>query len=420
MIQDERLLGFCRALTAALKSGLALSDAFATLAKTGRHGRHIGRAGALAAAGSTLHEAFAAQGVFPKVFLALLRAGEESGKTDEFLELYADCLQTRIEFRRRIERLLVYPAFAALAAAALLLLTALKVMPMLLEPLASAGVPLPPQALLITSWAAALYANWPPALLTALAAILLLRAFVRSALGRKAGSLAGHFLPLFRFSTQEARLYYQYTIMGLLFKAGLPLGSMLSILQQFSQDDFISRRRFFKAEELAAAGRGFTESLAALVPQEDRHSLEVAEKAGRLDDTLLCRGKVHYDLHLHRLKLLVTAFNISTLAGLAVLAFGLIVAMIWPVLAVLGGGERTLPLSPERPAVKSGQAQTEPGKSAAAAATRLFNERQGGKISGLIQEKSAGPDSARRKKLQAPARMNKIQFNSAKPAPDTH
>ena len=111
MMSDERLLDFCRALVSTVRSGLALSDAFETLAKASRHRRMIAGAAQLTARGVSLHEAFKAQRVFPPVFLALLRAGEEGGKIDEFLELYADSLEVRVKFRRRVERLLVYPAF---------------------------------------------------------------------------------------------------------------------------------------------------------------------------------------------------------------------------------------------------------------------------------------------------------------------
>ncbi len=395
MISEERLLSFCRGLTASVKSGLPLSDAFATLARTGKYGRHIARAARMTAEGAFMHEAFAAQGVFPKVFIALLRAGEEGGKTDEFLDIYADCLQVRIEFRRRIERLLLYPAFALVFALALLLFFSFKVIPLLLEPLIKAGAAVPKRMLLVNSAAEKLWANWPPVVLALIAFILLGRWFVRSGVGRKLFGLAGHLLPLFRFASSEARLYYQYTIMGLLFKAGVSLGAMMDILRQFSMDDLISRRRFAKAEEKVAGGAGFAESVAPLVPEEDRHSLEVAEKAGRLDDTLMARGKSHYDRHIHRMKMLVTAFNIATLGGLALATFALMAALVWPVLSVLGASGGAL-----RNVLPSSEQGTSPSGSNAAPETPTgrFNRLQGGRVSGLmLQGKRSGSSSGRKK-----------------------
>lgn len=397
MISEERLLYFCRGLTASVKSGLPLSDAFASLARTAKYGRHIARAARLTAAGSSMHEAFAAQGVFPGVFIALLRAGEEGGKTEEFLEVYADCLQVRLEFRRRIERLLLYPAFALVFALALLLFFSFKAIPLVLGPLIKAGAAVPKQILLFNSLAEKLWSNWPPVVLAAVALILLARWVFRSGPGRKLFALAGHVLPVFRFASSEARLYYQYTIMGLLFKAGVSLSGMMDILRQFSMDDLVSRGRFAEAARKIAGGAGFAESVAALVPEEDRHSLEVAEKAGRLDDTLMARGKSHYDTHLHRMKMLVTAFNIATLGGLALLTFALMAALVLPVLSALGGSGAALNNVLPAAAQEEGRGGAAPRPKETA--TGRFNRLQGGRVSGLLLRNGKSGSSSGRKKL---------------------
>lgn len=414
MISEERLLYFCRGLTASVKSGLPLSDAFASLARTAKYGRHITRAARLTAAGSSMHEAFAAQEVFPKVFIALLRAGEEGGKTEEFLEVYADCLQVRLEFRRRIERLLLYPAFALVFALALLLFFSFKVIPLVLEPLIKAGAAVPRQVLLFNSLAGKLWANWPPVVLAAVALILLARWLFNSGPGRKLFALAGHALPVFRFASSEARLYYQYTIMGLLFKAGVSLSEMMDILRQFSMDDLVSRRRFAKAAGKIAGGAGFAESVAALVPEEDRHSLEVAEKAGRLDDTLMARGKSHYDTHLHRMKMLVTAFNIATLGGLALATFALMAALVLPVLSALGGSGAALNNMLPATEQEEGRGGTAPRPKETA--TSRFNSLQGDRVSGLMLQGGNGSGPARKKLVPVNSGVNGIHPTDIHPA----
>ena len=118
----------------------------------------IGRAAKMTERGTFLYEAFAAQGIFPPVFIALLRAGEEGGQTDDFLELYADCLEVRVKFRKEIERMLIYPVFVIVLAGALFLFVSFKVVPMVLEPLMKSGAALPPQAFLFSAIAETLYA----------------------------------------------------------------------------------------------------------------------------------------------------------------------------------------------------------------------------------------------------------------------
>ena len=395
MISDERLLDLCRALEAAVRSGLALSDAFETLAKSHSHRGLIAYAAKMTARGTTIHEALAARKIFPPVFIALLRAGEEGGKTDDFLHLYAGCLEVRIEFRRRIRRALIYPAFTALLAGALFLVMTLKAIPMIVGPLAQAGAPVPQQALWIKNLAEYLQANWPPALFGAIACFLILRRLLSSGPARKARALACHLLPGFRFATIQARFYNIYTTMSLLLKAGLPPSAMIDVLLQFSEDDPLTRRRFRRAEAMLADGVTFAASLDGFIPKEDFCAMEIAEKTGRLEETLLRLGKTHYDLHLHRLKLLSTFFTIATTAALAPLCFLLIFSLIKPVLSAIGGitelpaeGAGPAPAMQPRPA-PAALPRTTNFSVNADTETALFNRVQGAKIAEFIRERAA-------------------------------
>lgn len=397
MMSDEALLDFCRALSSSVKSGLPLSDAFASMANSRSFGGPVLRAARLIASGRQLHESFAAQKAFPPVFLALLRAGEEGGRIDEFLDIYGDCLETRIKFRRQIERLLLYPLFVLALAAVLFLVVSFKVVPFVMEPLMKAGAALPPQVFLFASAAEWLWASWYKILAVGVPALLLLRWALGSGPGRKLRGLGAHLLPVFRFATEEGRLYYLYTTAALLMKAGLQPGAMMDVLLQFSADDLLTRRRLKRAAALMSAGQGFAYSVAPLLPEEDRHSVEVAEKAGRLDDTLLSRGKLHYDRHVHRLKMLVTAFNISTLAAIAAICFGLVLTVAWPAVSMMAGTKNVLKgLGLDAGAPAAGPAAA-PRKAPAQdmspeqLKTKTFNEDYGKKVSEFIKQYGAAP-----------------------------
>ncbi|HOI42343.1 MAG TPA: type II secretion system F family protein [Elusimicrobiales bacterium] len=417
MMSDEKLMNFCRDLSAAVKSGLALSDAFATLARSREHGRAIEGAARLTAGGAMLHEALAAQGGFPPVFLALLRAGEEGGKTDEFLDLYAGMLEVRVEFRRRIGRALIYPAFAVLLAAALLLLFAFKAVPMIMEPLESAGLAVASRPAWLDAAAAFLADHWPAALAGLAVLLLLARAVARSGPGRKAFSLACHTLPGLRYASEQARLYQLYTTMGLLMKAGLPLSALMDVLGQFSEDDPLTRRRLARAAELVSSGAGFAASVEPVMPSDDRRGLEMAEKTGRLGETLLRLGKAACEKHLHRLKVLVASFRIAVLLALAPICFLLIFMLLRPVLALLRGeggafGSRPAAGSSALPGWErrdgGWERAGEAGGGGAAAAedeTARFNREQGGKVADFIRTRSA---AARESSAPAPRLKSSI------------
>lgn len=443
MISDERLLDFCRALADTVRSGLSLSETFEILAKSPKYGGFIAGAAKLTAGGAQLHEALAAQKIFPPVFNALVRAGEEGGKTVEFLTLYADCLEIRIDFRRRIARALVYPAFAILLAVALLLVSMLKVVPTLLGPLFTSGKDAPPLLLWFANMSSWLSAHWAPALFAAGLAVLALRAFLRSRPGRVLTALSGHYLPVFRFATREARFYNIYTIIGLLLKAGLAPGAMMDVMLQFSEDDLITRRRFARSAVMLSGGKSFYESLGGL-PPEDTRSIEIAEKAGRLDETLLRLGKVHYDRHLHRLKLLVTGFRITAMVTIALLSFGLMVIIMRPVLTALTGSGFGAPAqaaartpSGQQPQVSWSGGQPLPNSYVVSDPNALFNATNAKDIIELMKKspgvkgraapgvpkpeeskgdgKNADEKKAGKKMLVPTSPMQSVQFRKIKP-----
>ena len=435
MISDEHLMNFCRALTDATRSGLPLNEAFEILSKSPKHGKFIARAANMVAGGSSLYEALEAQRIFPPVFIALVRAGEAGGKVDEFLSLYADCLEVRIKFKRQIFRALIYPAFTVIFAGALFLLISFKVFPIIFGTLITLGIVVPGQMVWMNKIARYLREYWSPIILFGFMAALIFRAFMASWPGRKIRALAGHLLPGFRFATKEARLYNIYTTMGILLKAGVPLSAMMDILLQFSQDDIIIHRHFSRMSKMFSNGKTFSESLAGFIPQEDLFNVEIAEKSGRLDETLLRIGKNHYDRHSHRLKLLVTGFKISSILIIAILSFGLLMALVLPSLSVLKGTQNFMPeqlnlstFSNQKPRQSGALGAGLSNEQEMYDRTASFNEIQGKKIADLMQKSSIPKlnmnlfgaqqlqeEQGAKKKLGSIQPMKTIQFKKIEP-----
>lgn len=335
MDSDRRFLDFSRALADSVRSGLPLAETLRSL--SGRHGRRLRDAAELVAQGRPLHESLAAQALFPPLLLALVRAGEESGKLDSFLERYAGWLETRIDFRRRLRRAALYPAFCLALAAALFLLFSGKLAPELFAPLLDAGLPIPDGARRVMDVGASLLARWP-LLLTGLAgaagAVCLLS---RTAPARALGALSGHWLPGARYVSEEARIFQLVSTLQLLLGAGLRPRQILDILREQHREDLVLGRRLARAAESLARGESFSRSLADCLPPEDRPRLAVAEAAGRLDAACGELAREHRERHSHRLKVAAKVLKLASLAGLAPLCFGLLLWLLWPTFALLGG-----------------------------------------------------------------------------------
>ncbi len=424
-MSDERLLAFCRALSDSVSSGLPLAETLRSLSRASFRDRKLAAAAELVSQGKTLHESLEAQGLLPPILIALIRAGEESGKVDKFLDRYSAALESRIDFHRRLRRALVYPAFAAGLAGAIFLLFSTKAAPLLLQPIADAGVALPPAAARTMEVGGMLVANWPPLLGVLLAAAIVMRVIAGSAPGRKARALAGHWLPGVRFATEEARSYQFAATLELLLAAGLRPRQITEILIGYFRDDPVTRRRLTRGAAMLSEGKSFFESVASCLPADDRPRLAVAETAGRLDEAL---GKIalgHRDRHLHRLKLTATAVQLTSIAALAPLCFGLIMWILWPTMAMLKQAVMTPDSIPAGAATY--KIETAPSVSPETAAASRFNEAHAPAVVGFMREHAVkdaeeGEDEAsakKKKKMMTPKlqdrSMNRLPRRTIEP-----
>jgi type II secretory pathway component PulF len=314
LISDRRLLLLCRDLAAAVRSGSAIEGLIEP---------EKGRA---------IHETMSERGGYPPVLIALVRAGEEGGKLPDFLDRFAECLEVRIEFRRRLTRVLAYPAFTCGAAAVIFFAFSLFALPLLGELSSGSGaapVFAPTEA---ARWIVARAELVGASLLFAWAA---LTALSRSGLGRRGWSLASHWAPGFRFATVHGRCDVLATTMSLLLETGLPATALMEVLVQLFEDDPVWRAALSRAYKAVASGQSFAASVAGLLPEEDRRSLENAEKAGRLPDALRMLAKSHRDAQQHRLALLANAAQMGSVFLIVALVGGLIWTALQPATAFL-------------------------------------------------------------------------------------
>lgn len=390
-MSDERLLAFCRALSDSVSSGLPLAETLRTLSRVSWRDRKLAAAAELVSQGKTLHESLAAQGLLPPILIALIRAGEESGKVDKFLDRYSAALESRIDFHRRLKRALVYPAFAAGLAGSIFLLFSTKAAPLLLQPIADAGVALPPAAARTMALGGLLLANWPLLLGALPAAAIVLSMLAGSAPGRKARALAGHWLPGVRFATEEARSYQFAATLELLLAAGLRPRQIMEILVEYFRDDPVTRRRLTRGAVMLAEGKTFSESVASCLPADDRPRIAVAETAGRLDEALGKLALGHRDRHLHRLKLTATAVQLTSIAALAPLCFGLIMWILWPTMAMLKQAVASPDMIPAGAATL--KIETAPSVPPESAAASRFNEAHAPAVVGFMRDHAVAEEA---------------------------
>lgn len=380
-MSDESLLDFSRAASDALRSALPLAEFL--------RGRGLAKSADAVSRGEALHSSLPAS--FPPLFVAMVRAGEESGKLDAFLDRYSASLETRIDFRRRLSRVLAYPIFAVALAVGLLLLFIAKGAPLLLLPLSSAGVVLPPGVLKLLGAGDWVRENWGVLAGGVAGTFLILREMIRSGPGRRLFAVAGRIVPGLRYVTEEARACEFEATLGLLLGAGLRPREAFEVLQQVVDEDPLLRRSLAKGAALLPSGAGFGDCVAPSLPADDRARFLTAEKAGRLDETLAKLAESHRERHLHRLKAASQALQIASIVALAPLVFGLAMSVVWPALAAAKAAAEQATSSGAPAGGLDMPVRVETGAKATDmdVKTSRFNEANAGRITAYMAEHEA-------------------------------
>jgi type IV pilus assembly protein PilC len=103
--------------------------------------------------GRDLSSSLAQHEVFPKLYIAMVRAGETAGLLDSVLLRIAETLETDLELRRKIKSALTYPVVVLLMAVALTAIMLIFIVPTFVGMFESLGgeLPLPTRVLLLLS-----------------------------------------------------------------------------------------------------------------------------------------------------------------------------------------------------------------------------------------------------------------------------
>ncbi|MEV8520731.1 type II secretion system inner membrane protein GspF [Dyella marensis] len=239
--------------------------------------------------GTTLSQAFDEEhGVFPKLYISLVRAGEAGGSLEDTLRRLADYLERSQQLRGSIVNALIYPAFLMVGVLGSLVLLLAYVVPQFVPIFEDMQVPIPliTQAVLalgnlIQSW-------WWLLMLVIGGGIFVWRARLRDPVYRLAwhGRLLQKRLvgPLL-LKVETARIA---RTLGTLVKNGVPLLSALTIARQVTSNRALDEA-LAQAAEQVKGGAGLSLALAQSqrFPRLALQMVQVGEEAGQLDTMLL-------------------------------------------------------------------------------------------------------------------------------------
>jgi general secretion pathway protein F len=232
--KPEDVTIFTRDLALLLRAGARINDGLELLAADRDFGRLrpvVADIRSRVVAGESFAEALARhQGLFPPMYVALIRVGEASGSLDRVLEVLADERGRSETLKRRLGDAVRYPLFVLSAAGCVLLFFLTFVLPQFASVLQDFGAKVDPLVLGFLNFSTFLRANSDAVLATLAAVIAAAWLLLRREGVRRSLMTALTRLPVIR----EVMKYYRTALfcrnLGLLLGSGVNLTTTLRIL----------------------------------------------------------------------------------------------------------------------------------------------------------------------------------------------
>ncbi len=227
-------------------------------------------------------------GVFPKLYVSLVRAGETGGSLEETLRRLADYLERSQALRGSIVNALIYPAFLMVGVLGSLVLLLAYVVPQFVPIFADMQVPIPFITQVVLALGNALQAWWWLILLVVGGGIFFWRARLRDPAVRLAWHtrlLSLRVVGPLLLKVETARIA---RTLGTLLKNGVPLLGALTIARQVTSNLALDKA-LSEAHEQVKGGNGLSLALgqSKLFPRLAMQMVQVGEEAGQLDTMLL-------------------------------------------------------------------------------------------------------------------------------------
>ncbi|MGH8520426.1 MAG: type II secretion system F family protein [Gammaproteobacteria bacterium] len=294
-------------------SGQATAGQLLTRIREGVHG------------GATLSAAMEAQGgVFSRLYINMLRAGEAGGAVELVLTRLSEYLERARELQESVTSALIYPAILLGVAGLSVLVLLVYVVPQFEQLFADAGAALPFATQVVISMGNFLRDYWWLLILAAVSIGLYFRKQLSQPATRYRWDQRFLKLPLAGELITKIEVARFSRMLGTLLTNGVPLLSGLSIVKDTLGNQLLAEGVGTVAERLKH-GHGLAEPLTeiAYFPRLAVHMIRVGEETGQLEEMLMQVAEV-YDREVRA----TVKRMLALLEPLLILGLGLVIAAI--------------------------------------------------------------------------------------------
>jgi type IV pilus assembly protein PilC len=283
--------------------------------------------------GSTFSKALERQnGVFSKVYINLIRAGEAAGVLETVLNRLADSLEKQKEFAEKTKGALIYPIIVVITMIGVATMMMVVVVPKLAEMYRDLGAQLPLVTQIMIVISQIMIGYWWALIGVLAGSIALFNTWIRTKKGREKFERFLLWLPVFGVLRQKVILTEFCRTVSLLLGAGI---SMLQALEIVSDaiGNTLYHDSLVEMKGKIEKGVPLSQALAdpEMYPMILKQMAAVGEETGKLDEVLFKLGKYFESESEHAIKNLTTAIEPMMMIVLGVGVGGLVVSIIMPI-----------------------------------------------------------------------------------------
>jgi type IV pilus assembly protein PilC len=277
--------------------------------------------------------------VFDTIVIALVTAGETSGTLDEALRRVAGQKEKDAAMVSKIRGAMVYPGIVLVVIVGVLLFMLLMVVPQVQKLYDDMHKTLPILTAAMVTVANFLLHYWWIVILILICVGYFVHQYLQTAAGIKTKDTFKLNVPLFKGMFQKLYMA-RFTRTGqTLLTTGVAMLDMLRISAD-AVNNTVIRDEVMRAADKVKGGKALSDSLAKeeyilpMVPQ----MIKIGEQSGKIDEMMGKTAQVYEDELDEEIKNLTTAIEPILMVVMAVLAGGMVIAVLFPIYNLVGEG----------------------------------------------------------------------------------
>jgi type IV pilus assembly protein PilC len=333
---------FTRQLATLIGAGLPLSQSLETTLEQTQNKKLqsiIQEIIASVEGGKSLSDSFSKHpALFDNVFLALVSAGEASGTIDESLQRVATQQEKDANMMSKIKGALTYPIIVLVVIIIVVIFMLVSVVPQVEKLYHDLKKELPLLTQIMVNAANFLTHYWWVTIIVIGVCVYLVMYYLKTSSGRIMGDKfklnVPIFSPMFRKLYMARFMRTGQTLLG----SGVSMLDMLKITSK-ATNNVIIEKSIKRAAEKVGGGKSLSDALRSedyilpLVPQ----MIKIGEQSGRIDEMMGKTAQVYEDELDEQIRTISTAIEPVLMVVLAIVAGGMVGAILFPIYSLVNG-----------------------------------------------------------------------------------